>query len=422
MLVSLFALTMSLTAPDVFFISVDTLRADRLGCYGNPDGLTPHIDALAETSLLFEDALCEVPLTAPSFGAMLSSRYPRMTGTRRNGLRMPESIPLLTEQFRAAGYETFCVQSNWTLKSRLSGLNRGFDVYDDDFHRKRWGLIKSERQADEVTDLALDLLRRRDPARPLFLWAHYSDPHAPYHYRREFNRSPKPLWRTERTRRTRLRYDTEVAFMDHHLGRLLDAIPSDNAVILFVADHGESLHEHDYLGHGRRVYQTCVHVPLLLRGPGVTPGRSAAPVRTLDIAPTLLALTGLPPLPLALGANLLAGDVDPGRARVVETYGGAVPARVPGARALMAGRPPIRQAVLLEGWKLILGDAHPELFDLRADPMEETDLSHKHPERVRAMTATITQWNADVPADEQAEDAALSPDDLEALRNLGYLD
>ena len=162
------AFTAADAAPNVVLLSVDTLRADRLGAYGYPLPTSPQLDAFAAAALLFEDAVCEVPLTGPSMGSMLSSRFPRMTGTTRNGLRMPSSVPLVQEQFQAAGYHTFCVQSNWTLKDKLSGLARGFDVYDDGFRKKRWGFMKAERDGDEVTRLALEYLESRPGDQPFF--------------------------------------------------------------------------------------------------------------------------------------------------------------------------------------------------------------------------------------------------------------
>lgn len=405
-------------APDVFIVSVDTLRADRLGCYGHSLETSPNIDRFAGEALLFEDALCEVPLTGPSFASIMSSRYPRLTGVTRNGLRLPDSVPTLAERFRAAGYETFCVQSNWTLKAKLSGLSRGFDVYDDDFHRRRWGLIKSERYADEVTARALDLLEKREGGRPLFFWVHYSDPHAPYRLHPLLDPGRTAYRGEGQAGRSRRRYDSEVAYADYHIGKLLAALPRENAVVLFVADHGESLYEHNYVGHGRRVYQTCMRVPLVLRGPGVRPGRTPVPARLLDVAPTLLALAGLAPPETMLGRNLLQDEGVPSY-RFVETYGGAVP-HLPGARALLADRPPMRQGVVQDGWKLILDGNHAEMYNLAEDPMEQNDVAEEMPERVEDLRRLIEEFNART-ARGQASEAPLTRDDLEALESLGYI-
>jgi arylsulfatase A-like enzyme len=407
-------------APNVVFLSVDTLRADRLGCYGYPRPTSPNLDRFARDALVFDDCVCETPLTAPSFGSMLTSLYPRMTGLTRNGLRMPGDAPTVAESFQAAGYQTFCVQSNWTLKGHLSGLDRGFDAYDEGFHRKRWGFIKPERYADEVTRVALEQLARLAPDRRFFCWIHYSDPHAPYRYHRDFSPSGEPGEFSGRRDKVRARYDSEVAFTDHHIGRLLEAIPRENTFILFVADHGESLYEHDYLGHGRRIYQTCIRIPLMVAGPGIAPGRTSIEARGIDIGPTLLALGGLTPLPNMLGMNLLGPDAPLERRRVVETYGGAVP-RLPGAKALMADRPPQRQGVLSGGWKLILDEAgRAELFHVCEDSMEETDRAAAEPERVSALRGLIEAWNALHPRG-ATKAVDLTRDDRQALESLGYL-
>jgi len=410
-----------LAAPNVVFLSVDTLRADHLGCYGYPEATSPNLDRFAARALVFDDCVCEVPLTGPSFGSMLTSLYPRMTGTTRNGLRMPDHIVSIAQVFSGAGHQTLCTQSNWTLKAKLSGLDRGFEVYDDDFHKKRWGFIKPERYADEVTDVALEQLAARDTDRPFFAWIHYSDPHAPYRFHKAFRPSGAPRFWDNNKNKATAKYDSEVAFADHHIGRLLEALPDQNTFILFVADHGESLYEHDYLGHGRRIYQTGLHIPLMIAGPGIKPGRTASPARAIDIGASLLALAGLDPAKGMLGRDLLDGAGPSPRPRVVETYGGAVP-KLPGARALMADRPPQRQGVLLEGWKLILDEiGRAELFNVAQDPMEETNLAAQMPARVSELRDLVNSWDQAYRR-ASADAASLSEDDLDALRSLGYLE
>lgn len=408
--------------PNVVFLSVDTLRADRLGCYGYPLDTTPHLDDLAARSLVFEDCLTEIPLTGPSFGAMLSSRFPRETGTTRNGLPMPEDTPLATEAFRAAGYETFCVQSNWTLRASVARLDRGFDVYDDKLRSFRWLFLVSERYAAGVTDAALKLLKKRDATRPFFAWIHYSDPHAPYRFHRRFNPDGRKLRKLDEVAETRARYDSEVAYTDHHIGRLLKALPKENTFIVFLADHGESLHEHDYVGHGRRVYQTTMRVPLMISGPGVAPGRTDLPARGIDIGPTLLSVAGLEPFAGMLGIDLLDPDAAGDRIRVFETYGGAVP-RIPGVRQLLTQLPPVRQGVVEGTWKLIVEGPEPELFDLEADPGEERNLAETDPGRVEALRERLDMWEELFPRrsrdEEQFED--LRRHDLEVLESQGYL-
>jgi arylsulfatase A-like enzyme len=405
--------------PNIVLLTVDTLRADRLGCYGYSFPTSPNLDALAAQSLVFEDCLAEIPLTAPSFAAMLSSLFPRLTGLTRNGMRVRADVPLVQEYFQQAGYFTFAVQSNWTIKNRISGLGRGFSLYEDDFHKGRWGFIKSERYADEVTDVALDILTRRDPQRPFFAWIHYSDPHAPYHWHRNHNPSGATRWGLPTKKRDNTRYDSEVAFTDFHIGRLLEALPKDT-IVVFTADHGESLHEHNYLGHGRRVYQTNIHVPLMIRAPGLAPGRTAAPARGIDIAPTLLGLAAISRPTHMLGVDLLKETPPQDRVRILETYGGAV-FKLPGLKQKMQTAGPIRQTVVTEGWKLILGAAEPELFYLPEDPYEERNLFSEQQERYKTLRALINEWNAQHPRKPTKSDP-LTSEDRRVLESLGYVD
>ena len=407
-------------APDVFIVSVDTLRADHVGCYGYSLPTTPHIDAFARRARVYEDCVAEVPLTSPSFGSLFTSRYPRTNGAARNGMPLPPGVPSMTEQFRAVGYWTVCVTSNWTLKAELSGLDRGFDVYDDGFNKKRWGFMIPERYANDVTKNALDLLSQRDPKRPMFAWFHYSDPHAPYRFHDGFNPAGTPLWKLDEIGATRARYDSEVAYADSEIGKLLDALPKTNAVVLFIADHGESLYEHEYLGHGRRLYQDNIHVPCILFAPDVTPGRSSAPIRLTDIAPTLLGLAGLPPLMEAMGVDLLTHGPTADRARVVETFGGAVPG-VPGVKAIMTARPPMRQSVIKGEWKLIIGGPGPELFNIRKDPQELNNVVEHERPRAAELRKLIDDWDAKIPK-ASAEAKELSNEDVDALKSLGYVE
>lgn len=414
------ALVMLLSAPNVVLISVDTLRADHLGFYGHPYDTSPNLDRLAEESMVFEDMVCEIPLTGPSFTSMMTSRYPRTTGVTRNGLRLPEEVSTVAQRFQAEGYETVCVQSNWTLKSKLAGLDRGFDVYDDDFHEKRWGILKSERRGEEVTRISLELLASRDKDKPLFAWFHYSEPHAPYvlHHGHDVAKA----YSTHRRKATKARrnYDSEIAHTDAQIALILDALPKKDTYIVFVGDHGESLWEHDYLGHGRRVHQTGLHIPFMIHGPGIKAGRRPEPVRGVDVAPTLLGLAGFEPLDGAMGRDLLLPGLPTSRIRVVETYGGAV-LRLPGIKVSMANKGPQRQAILAGAWKLIIGGPKKQLYHLDSDPSESVNLAEEHPGRVAELGKLIEDWDSTVSmaASTQAE---LDEDDLEALESLGYIE
>ena len=405
-------------APNVVLLTIDTLRADRLGCYGYALPTTPHLDAFAATGMLFEDCECEVPITAPSLSAMLTSRCPRETGLTRNGLGLPEAVPTVAEAFRAAGYHTFCVQSNWTLKAKLAKLDRGFDVYEDDFRKRRWGFLLSERSGEEVTEVALRLLEERPKDKPYFAWIHYSDPHAPYKMHQGFNPCGKGGWNIGKEERIQRKYDSEVAYADAEAGKLLAALPPDTSV-LFVADHGESLFEHDYLGHGRRLYRHETRVPLIVRMPGLEPSRSALPVRGLDIAPTLLGMAGLPKGAGMRGSDLVHDAIPPDRVRVIETYGGAVP-KLPGAKALLSSHGPLRQAALQGPWKLIVDDGKRELFHENDDPGELENRAAAEPALCGTLNGLIELFNQKIPR-KSSEERVLEKEDAQALDALGYL-
>ncbi len=408
------------SAPNVVLISVDTLRADHLGCYGYGSPTSPHLDRLAARSLVFDDMICEVPLTGPSFCSMMTSRYPRATGVKRNGVRLPEDVPTVAEGFSGAGYETICVTSNWTLKAKLSGLDRGFGEYDDGFHEKRWGIIKSERAADEVTRIALRLLEARDPERPLFAWFHYSDPHAPYEEHEGFSVTDPKDVPDDRGGRVTVRYDSEIAYTDSSIAEVLAALPLENTYVVFVGDHGESLWEHDYLGHGRRIYQPGLRIPFMIAGPGLDPGRSGARVRGIDVGPTLLGLAGLDAAPGMQGLDVLNADIPDTRARVIETYGGAV-VNIPGAKEIMTGKGPQLQGILEGDWKLVLDGKRAELFRLDEDPGELENVADLHPELVAKLTHSIQLWS-DAVANRVSDEAELSEEDIEALKTLGYVE
>ncbi len=406
--------------PNLVLLSVDTLRADFLGCYGCEWGISPNVDAFADTGLLFEDALCEIPLTAPSFSAMFTSRYPRMVGVTRNGLRVDERVPLITERIRDAGYYTFAVQSNWTLKGNLCGLDRGFDVYEDDYEQRRWAFYKGERNAERVSHIAQELLKNRPADKPFFAWIHFSDPHAPYHYHREFSPVKTSLYKLDRKERSRVKYASEVAYTDYHLGNVLEALPENTAVV-FVADHGESLYEHGYLGHGRNLHQPSVHIPLIIRAAGVSPGRTNMPAGAIDIGNTLLGLLGIERIPGMVGCNILHETIPHDRARFMETYGGAVPG-LPGMKQLLEATSPVHQGVVKEGFKLICSEnQQPGLYYLPDDAEERRNLASHSPELHGELNGLLELWNTTFPRGKE-KTVELTEEDREALKSLGYLD
>jgi arylsulfatase A-like enzyme/Flp pilus assembly protein TadD len=284
-------------APNVLLVTIDTLRADHVGSYGAPEVSTPTLDALAREGVRFQLAISASPLTLPSHASILTGLYPPAHGVRHNGLfRLEARFDTLAERLHSAGYATGAVMGSVVLARRY-GLDQGFERYDDEVspHAAVPGGYL-ERDADAVTDRALEWLSTA--RRPFFLWTHYYDPHFEY-------RPPAPYADRFRERP----YAGEIAFVDASLARLLAGLREskllDDTLIVATSDHGESLGEHGEVTHGYGLYDATLVVPLLLRGPGIPRGRVIEePVRTVDIAPTVLRRAGLEPSHLGDGRDL----------------------------------------------------------------------------------------------------------------------
>jgi choline-sulfatase len=272
--------------PNVLLVTIDTLRADHVGCYGHAGAVTPTLDGLAARGVRFATAVAHVPLTGPSHACLLTGLTPLGHGFRDNGgFALPPAVKTAAEDFRQAGYRTAAFVSGFPLDRRF-GFDRGFETYDDHLpkgnDRRRTPYV--ERLADATTDAVLRWLPAPAAARaaPVFLWVHYYDPHAPYE-------PPGDL--AERFRAAP--YDGEIAFVDTQFARLLRALAEKGAlartVVLATADHGESLGEHGEGTHGLFVYDATLRVPWIVAGPGIAAGRVADTVaRSIDVLPTLL--------------------------------------------------------------------------------------------------------------------------------------
>jgi choline-sulfatase len=288
--------------PNVLLVTIDTLRADHVGCYGYRGAATPTIDAVAERGVRFETAIAHVPLTGPSHASVLTGKTPLGHGFRNNsGFALPAGVRTAAEDFRAAGYRTAAFVSGFPLDRRF-GLDRGFDPYDDHLPRghdpRRTPYV--ERFADATSDAVLRWLQTPGGAMgsPWFLWVHYYDPHAPY--------EPPP---DLAARYAASPYDGEIASVDRQLARVLQAVEGAGAlartIVLITADHGESLGEHGEGTHGLFLYDATLRVPWVMAGPGVQSGRVVKTVaRLIDVLPTLVDYAGLPPPPDVEGRSL----------------------------------------------------------------------------------------------------------------------
>jgi choline-sulfatase len=396
----------SATHPNVILITIDTLRADHLGCYGDRNAATPVLDALAARGVRFPDAVAHVPLTLPSHATILTGVTPLRHGVRDNaGFVLGSTLRTLAEQFHAGGYETAAFVSGFPVHHRF-GLARGFETYDDQFPHgddpTRPAYV--ERRADQTVAAATAWLARRpNPGtHPFFIWLHLFDPHAPYD-------APEPY----KSRFSSRPYDGEVAFADAQIGVLLDALKRiglrDHTLILATSDHGEGLGEHGEPTHGLFIYDSTIRVPLILAGPGIPSGRVVASLaRGIDVAPTLLDLSYLPPLPGAEGRSLRA------------TWAGQRAGDEPAYVESLFGRLSFGWAPLY-GWRdrqLMFIDApRPELYDVEADPGQIHDLSASRAPDVGRYRQVI---QAAVPSAPAAQPGSTSREARDRLRSLGY--
>ena len=264
--------------PNVLLLSIDTLRADHVGAYGAPQGSTPALDALAGDGLRFENAISPVPLTRPAHASLLTGLLPPEHGIRDNlPAKLDPSIPTLATRLKAEGYHTAAFVGSFLL-GRGSGLEAGFDVFGDGSNAGTGDLVGAgaERRAEAVAAEALEFLSTARA--PFFLWVHFYDPHAPYDPPGAFSGNG---------------YAGEIAYANSQAGRILDRLRAlglaDSTLVVATADHGEGLGDHGEDEHGVLVYEETLRVPLIVRGPGIAPGRvEREPVSLSHIAPFLL--------------------------------------------------------------------------------------------------------------------------------------
>src|SRR4249919_560972 len=277
--------------PSVLLVSIDTLRADHVGSYGYRAAATPVIDALAARGLRFEQAETVTPLTLPAHTSLLSGTFPAFHGVRDNGsFYVGDEVTTLAEVMKAHGYRTAGFVGAYVLDHRW-GIAQGFDHYYDDFDLSRFemaaGIDAAQRPGSEVVDHALAWLAGAGD-RPFFAWVHLYDPHSPY--------VPPEPYRSRFPATMQGAYDGEVASADAQIGRLIEYLRTsgnfDNTVVVVVGDHGESLGEHGEQQHGFFVYESAMHIPLVVAGPGVPVRSVADQVRIVDVMPTILDLVG----------------------------------------------------------------------------------------------------------------------------------
>lgn len=430
-------------------ITVDTLRADHLGYYGYARNTSPNIDRLAAQSIVFETAVAQWPKTTPSFVSMLTGTYGVSNGVIRGcNQRAPDHLDLMAELLQGGGFATAAVVSNRFLGS-LYNFDRGFDHFVEVWET-------GSDTADAVTDVALDWISEADTSRPFFLWLHYLDPHAPYtppeplngmyvgddEYRRgatvAFSDGDDDIGVVPTHAQIEqqfdvayyvAQYDAEIRFVDTQVNRVLDALESSSlssrTMVVFTADHGESLGDHDYFfEHGRLPYDACLRIPLMIRVPWLEHGEQTVrpPVELLNLLPTVLDTLGLPASEQAQGVSMLP---------LIEGEQQELPPHV----FAEAGYAEDYQRIVREGpWKLvyvpdendrkIMTGSRFELYDLENDPGELHNLASVRPDIVNRLSSKLMQWIETTP---RADAPAPTPVPLDAetegaLRTLGYLD
>ncbi len=422
------------TPPDILLITVDTLRADHLSIHGYGRETSPTIDRLMAGGAIFDQARTVEPLTAPALVSMLTSVPPHHHGATRNGLQMRSGLPSLPRSLAAAGYETAAVVGNWTLRNKLTRIGDHFQHYDLVLNRRRWfGLVRGEATAEDLNLRTLDFLESRasrtENRKPLFLWVHYVEPHAPYRLWRD---DADSIGLPKRNLTKMDRYDSEIRFVDREIGELLDDLHNGghlrDPIIVFTSDHGESLGEHNYWGHGRHLYESGLHIPMSITWNGhVEPMRLSAPALNIDLAPTLLSLAGLPVPDRFTGydwAETLAGGGQQPLDRVTryQAHKGAV---ITNHKSEMARRSGLLEVGMIHGWKkevFRIGNNRRKLFDLANDPGETRNLSSREQEPTGLLVDWMESVYDELLAFEDMPPEILDPESIEQLKSLGYVD
>jgi arylsulfatase A-like enzyme len=422
--------------PDVILIAVDTLRADRLGCYGYGEGTSPNIDRFAADALVFENALSHGSDTLLSCAALVSGYLPHETRIiGRDDL--PLEVPTLAETLQSQGYETAAVISNYVLRDG-QGFEQGFETYDSEMGQHELTRGFPERLAEFTTDRAIEILaEERD--RPLFLWVHYQDPHGPYTPPEMFVRAEAggggralplnpdvsgrggiPVYQQLENRVDprfyASRYDGEIRYTDDQFARLIRALEHqgmyEDAVIVFTADHGEGMGEHDYwFAHGEYLYQGQIHVPLIVRWGDRFGGRRAEFVQHVDVVPTILGLLGFPGADSLRGTDLFAESTSP---RSIVSFAPA------------PSLDESKVSLVRDGMKVTYTPRHRavQFHDLLEDPGEEASLTGNSPQMdvAREMMTELQRVRVeDRLRIEPPEARTPTAEELEKLKSLGYV-
>jgi arylsulfatase A-like enzyme/Flp pilus assembly protein TadD len=407
--------------PNLLLVTLDTVRADHLGAYGHAPAHTPQLDALAARGVIFEQAFTPAPMTLPAHATLLTGLEPREHGARVNGVhRLAGGVPTLAEHLRAQGYRTGAFIGAFVLDSTF-GLDRGFDVYDDDlsdaYDQEIAEALSVYRAGDHVVDAALTWLGdgaaggEGEPApptaTPFFAWIHLYDAHYPWHAHDEL--AGTPLEGVES-------YDAEIAFTDLQVGRLLAFLDerglAEHTVVVAVADHGEGLGDHREIEHAYLLNEEVLRVPWIVAGPGVGAGlRVEALVSLRDFVPTALAVLGLEAAPAPSGRSLALAL----RGEAIESQSSHAETELPWTSYRWSPQ----QSLTTERWKYVR-TPQPELYDRADDRAELVNLASARPDVRATLEGELAAFEAGL-KERAAEVAEIDAEQREQLASLGYV-
>ncbi len=395
----------------MLLITLDTTRADRIGCYGYKSAKTPNLDRLANRGVLFERAYAPAPMTSPSHASMFTGLWPPEHGVFTNGqVALDHSLSTLAEKLSSEGYDTAAFVAAFVLQKKF-GFQQGFSVYDDDLSKAASDIdvLHQYRDGRYVIDSAMDWLDRRtrkDSSTPFFCWVHLYDPHDPYlDHPDEFG-----------SQFAEQKYDGEVAYVDLQVGRLLEKLKSlglsDSTTIVVVGDHGESLGEHGEETHGYMLHDSTLRVPWIIADPKQTSRgfRVPAPVSTVNLFPTLLEAAGVATSSKEASLSVLSAvngkEIAPQvcYSQTEEPY-------------LQAFWSPLK-GLTTERWRYVR-TTKPELYDLLADPKELVNLAAKEPDLLSELDGELAAFESSLER-RSGSQVLLSKNEERALHSLGY--
>jgi arylsulfatase A-like enzyme len=429
---------------DVLLVTVDTLRPDHLGLYGYTRDTSPQVDRWFADAAVFHRAYATEASTPPSVASLLTGLLPQQHRVRMFYQLLPPQSLTLGEKLPPS-YQTAAFVSNIVLTNEAMGMAERFDHYDDFVDEQEPSRVVFERNARRTTDAALTWLHGdAKPSRPLFLWVHYIDPHGPYRPPADavskFEHEGSLLLEPHRVHAYQLepevadaldyvdRYDEEIAYVDHHIGRLLDGVAElrgiEDSLVIFTADHGESMLERElWFTHGYHVYEEIVRVPLLVRGPGVAPGPRRDLASGIDIAPTVLEFAGARPVRKLPGRSLISPLMDDDPTIFVEagtaafSWRAALRGDSKWLVSLRKGRNTARKRLFYDLAR-DPGEEHPQAWPPDSDTGNQLEALYRMDPDPGGVPLTPSRGRMleDPKVDPRADERA-----LEALRALGYV-